>query len=166
MVEYLTEQRGADMNQAMDDGDIPILVAAYEGHLAVVQCLVEHGADIDRAIDTGHPAVALGKVEGDGALAAYLSAAGYSVENNKAVNGATALWAAAWKGHVHIVQYLVEQGADIDKATSAGTTPLMIAEAAGHVEVAAYLRAAGAIEEEDDEEEEDDDEEEEEESRN
>jgi len=42
------------------------------------------------------------------------------------------------------VQYLVEQGADFDKATSAGITPLMAAEALGHAEVAAYLRAAGA----------------------
>ena len=144
VVEYLTEQRGADMNQAMDDGDIPILVAAYEGHLAVLQCLVEHGADIDRAIDTGHPAVELGKVEGDGALAAYLSAAGYSEEEGKAVNGATALWCAAWMGHLHVAQYLVAHGADVGKATSAGTTPAMVAEAAGHAEVAAYLRAAGA----------------------
>ena len=43
-----------------------------------------------------------------------------------------------------MVWCLVEHGADIDKPTSAGTTPLMVAEAAGHAEVAAYLRAAGA----------------------
>ena len=106
---------------------------------------MEQGASIDQAIDTGHPAVELGKVEGDGALAAYLSAAGYSEEGAGAsVNGATALWAAAWKGHLSVVQYLVEYDADIDKPTSAGTTPLMVAEAAGHTEVVVYLRTAGA----------------------
>ena len=104
---------------------------------------MEQGVVVDQAIDTGHPAVELGKVEGDGALAAYLSAAGYS-EECKDVNGATALWCAAWAGHLHVAQYLVACGADIDMATSAGTTPLMVAEAAGHAEVAAYLRAAGA----------------------
>ena len=42
------------------------------------------------------------------------------------------------------MRYLVEQGADMDKGRSGGNTTLMVAEAQGHAEVAAYLRAAGA----------------------
>jgi len=43
-----------------------------------------------------------------------------------------------------VVRYLVEHGADINRPTNDGYTPLMAAEGAGHAEVAAYLRAAGA----------------------
>jgi len=42
------------------------------------------------------------------------------------------------------VRYLVDWGADKDKATNDGYTPLMVAVEEGHAEVAAYLRAAGA----------------------
>ena len=58
--------------------------------------------------------------------------------------GATPLYIAAMGGYVAVVQCLVEQGADIDKADEDGTTPLMAALEEGHEEVAAYLRAAGA----------------------
>ena len=43
-----------------------------------------------------------------------------------------------------VVQYLVEQGAEKDKASDEGFSPLMVAVAHGRAEVAAYLRAAGA----------------------
>jgi len=42
------------------------------------------------------------------------------------------------------VRYLVEQGADKDKAVINGFSPLQVAYFRGHAEVAAYLRAAGA----------------------
>jgi ankyrin repeat protein len=39
-----------------------------------------------------------------------------------------------------IVQYLVQQGADINQAARGGFTPLFAAVAKGHTEVANYLR--------------------------
>jgi hypothetical protein len=42
-----------------------------------------------------------------------------------------------------VVRYLVEHGADIDKVTDDGFTPLDAAISEGHTEVAAYLHAAG-----------------------
>ena len=51
---------------------------------------------------------------------------------------------AAAKGHLAVVRYLVQQGADINKANNTGCTPLDSARGFGHAEVAAFLRAAGA----------------------
>lgn len=42
------------------------------------------------------------------------------------------------------MRYLVEQGADTDKADNSGCIPVEVALQKGHTEVAAYLRAAGA----------------------
>ena len=58
--------------------------------------------------------------------------------------GRTPLALAAAIGNFAVVKYLVEQGADKKKADSDGFSPLMAAQIFNHVEVAAYLRAAGA----------------------
>ena len=39
----------------MNDGYSPLYIAAQEGHLAVVQCLLEQGADKDKAMNNGGP---------------------------------------------------------------------------------------------------------------
>jgi ankyrin repeat protein len=51
---------------------------------------------------------------------------------------------AALEGHLAIVQYLVQQGADINQGLR-GFTALAIATRAGHIAVARYLREQGAI---------------------
>ena len=51
----------------------------------------------------------------------------------------TALWIAAMKGHLPVVQFLVEQGADMESACDDGATPLMVASEWGHLEVVRYL---------------------------
>ena len=47
-------------------------------------------------------------------------------------------------GHFLVVRYLVQQGADTEKADNHGFTPFWPAVSKGHAEVAAYLRSAGA----------------------
>ena len=60
--------------------------------------------------------------------------------------GDTALSAAAVNNHLAVVQYLVQQGADIDKGNTngAGLAPLHYATARGHFEIIRYLLEQGA----------------------
>ncbi len=44
---------GADVNKAMDDGATPLLIAAQDGHEAIVRALIELGADVNKATDNG-----------------------------------------------------------------------------------------------------------------
>jgi hypothetical protein len=53
--------------------------------------------------------------------------------------GCTALWMASREGYLPTVQLLVEGGADIDKASNNGQTPLDIARQFGNAAVAEYL---------------------------
>ena len=56
----------------------------------------------------------------------------------------TVLSVACWKGHLGVVRFLVEQGADIEKADPDGWTPLHVASVYGCVEVVRFLLEEGA----------------------
>ena len=51
---------------------------------------------------------------------------------------------AAQHAHLEVVRYLLEQGADRDKASNGGYTPLHWAADLGHLEIAKLLMAYGA----------------------
>jgi ankyrin repeat protein len=66
---------------------------------------------------------------------------------NEAINGSTALCIAAQHGRMSVVKCLVKElGADINQASTYddGTTPLIAASAAKHVEVLLWLIKHGA----------------------
>ena len=50
------------------------------------------------------------------------------------------LWAGAWGGHVNVVRWLAENGANLNKASNDGQTPMHVAAKQGHVDVMRYLR--------------------------
>jgi len=56
----------------------------------------------------------------------------------------TPLGLAAKYGHLHMVRFLVEKGADVKHGECEGAPPLWLAVAHGHVDVAETLRAKGA----------------------
>ena len=59
--------------------------------------------------------------------------------------GWTPLWLASFNNHLGVVQYLVEQGASLDKDSNAThSTPLCTAVHHGHLEIVRYLLQKGA----------------------
>ncbi|EFO84429.1 hypothetical protein CRE_13441 [Caenorhabditis remanei] len=97
----------------------PIVIAARNGHVAVVEYLLTVGAD---------PSVR-GTVEFD----------------NDQILGTPPLWAASAAGHLAIVKLLVETGkADVNQATNTQSTPLRGACYDGHLDIVKYLLEKGA----------------------
>ena len=61
------------------------------------------------------------------------------MEEGACPDGITPLHMAAQEGHLDIVRYLVERGADFNQADKWGQTPLHAAAYNGHIEVVRYL---------------------------
>jgi ankyrin repeat protein len=59
---------GADVNKPWDDGATPLLIAAQNGHEAIVRALIELGADFNKAVDDGSTPLHMAAREGQEAL--------------------------------------------------------------------------------------------------
>lgn len=120
------------------EGSVPLWEAVLGKHDDVVKLLRDNGADLSA---------------GDMGLFACIAAEQNSLELLKEViryggdvalpkkDGNTALHLAVCEGNHRIVEFLLEQGADIDKPDCHGWTPKNLAEQQGHEEIQALFEA-------------------------
>lgn len=111
VLQYL-QSRGADLAQADENGWSPILLAASQGHLAVVRYLVEiNGADVRAKNRTKVNCLMLAAGAGNLEICQYLLDRGANVDA-KSNHGTSALMYAAGSGNVEVAKLLVERGAN------------------------------------------------------
>jgi ankyrin repeat protein len=139
VVKYLVEEAGADANRAGPGGCTPLICAADKGHTDVVAYLLGRpGIDINAKADHGKAALDLACGSGRLDVVKLLVAAGARVDPQADEVGALA--AAALKGHLEVVKYLVEEArADASRVGPDGFTPLMCAASKDRTDVVAYL---------------------------
>ena len=101
----------------------PFVVAAQYGHAAVVKLFLDK---ISGTLDVNHTATIV------------------SLNTQNVVHGATALWCASTGNYVEIVEMLIEAGANVNKPTSTGSTPLRGAAFNEHCNVMEVLIKNGA----------------------
>lgn len=143
----LTRRRSLAQEHA-PDGYSALGLAAYFGHLAVVELLLEHGADpnaparnamevtpLHSAVANPSPGIAV-------ALAGALLARGAN-PNVKQHGGWTPLHAAAAHGHRELATLLLSNGADPRPVSDAGKTPSQMASELGNVGLAEWLEGVG-----------------------
>ena len=104
--------------------------ACFSGHLNVTQYLIEKGADIH--------------ITNSVSARSILSPFPPNKTYLQQTHGSTALFYAAMSGEVLVVQYLVDNGAEINAINKEGDTPLMKAADFGNVAVVHYLVEKGA----------------------
>jgi ankyrin repeat protein len=138
--------KGADAANTRVDGITALMTASVGGHAEAVKLLLENGADatiadgegvtpLMNAAENGTVAVVKLLTESTEDPVAYLN----SVSNT----GFTALIVAAAHGHLPVMEYLLDAGADVNVPHENGLTALMYAAAGGHVDAMKMLMDKG-----------------------
>lgn len=140
IIEKLTGKLSADdlkthINLFSDSGGSAVMFAAAGGHVECAKLLIANGADVH--------AIARAK-EGYPEKLQKMIEAGQVVEEDPHVDGVTGLHVAAQGGHLEMVNLLLGEGVDVSIKDDAGRTPLALAIAGNHGEVAQALVARGS----------------------
>jgi ankyrin repeat protein len=144
-VRELVESHGALGNSFSPDGFPVVALAAFLGHLEIVEYLAARGADLNAvatngsgynaltgAVTSGHTAVVQWLLE-HGANPNYRYSAGYSP-----------LLAAAANGRLDIAKLLLAHGADRHATTNDGKSALDLANERNYPQIAALFQARAA----------------------
>jgi ankyrin repeat protein len=141
-VKLLVEKYPSHAQSFSPDGFPLIALAAFMGHLEVVEYLFSRGADLNAVASngTGYNAMTASVTSGHAKIVSWLLEHGGN-PNYVYGPGYTPLLAAAANGHLEIVKMLLEHGADLQAKANDGKTALTLAEERGHEAIARFLRA-------------------------
>jgi uncharacterized protein len=135
------------VRQLAHDGWTPLHLAAFFGHPATVEALLDAGADVLTVSRNGegnlpiNAAAAGPRADRRPAIVRLLILHGAPIDGRGSPSGHTPLHEAAFNGDVALVRVLLESGADRRLRTGDGQTALEIATLKARDEVARLLRA-------------------------
>ncbi len=144
-------RRGANVNLALDSGETPLGIGAYQGNAGVVRKLLQApGIEVDKPSEDGLTPLAVAADGGYGDIVRWLLKHGAD-PNRGTPDGITALHRACLYGHTGIVEMLLHAGANTDTEVNdpevIHRTPYDLAQLVGHRSVMRLLenhRKAGA----------------------
>lgn len=116
-------------------GNTPLMYGCAGGHTEVVKFLLEHGANVEDHNENGHTPLMEAASAGHVELAKILLMHGAGINTHSNEFKESALTLACYKGHLDMVRFLLEAGADQEHKTDEMHTALMEASMDGHVEV-------------------------------
>ncbi|NXN78920.1 ANKR6 protein, partial [Bombycilla garrulus] len=124
-------------------GRTPLHLAAYKGHLHVVQVLLKAGCDLDIQDDGDQTALHRAAVVGNTDIIATLIQEGCALDRQDKT-GNTALHEACWHGFSQSAKVLVKAGANVLAKNKAGNTPLHLACQNSHSQSTRVLLLGGS----------------------
>jgi ankyrin repeat protein len=145
-------ENGADANNVGDNGKTPLILAACveirsekncEEYLAIVNMLLEYGASMEEGLPVLYTVINSGD-NGIGTgvklrIVQCLHINGADVDA-KACDGSTALHAAVECDNIHVVGFLLHEGADTTAINDNNLDPLGFAEQLGNLHIANLIR--------------------------
>jgi uncharacterized protein len=139
-VEWLLGQDPDLLNAKFGLGWTLLMAASPNGHVGVVELLLDRGADANAKSNCGWTALMLASHKGHVGVVRRLLDAGAAI-NERGPGGRTALFYACLYGPSPVVRVLLERGACPTIAHDQGSNPLMGASFEGHLEVVRLLLA-------------------------
>lgn len=143
IVEFLLFKNVEIIDLADKNGRTPTILAASEGHLAIIDILIEKGADLNAQDRDGLTALSWACLKGH--YNAALALLEQKVDVNHAdQSGRTALDLATFYGDVRLVQLLIDKGAQVEHVDKIGMRPLDRAIGCRNVSVVSCFLKKGA----------------------
>ena len=136
-------EAGASVNKLDQNGNTPLIIVSYFGHIDVLRFLIKAGANVNQAINGGDTPLYMAAQNGHVNVVKVLVDAGGSVDQADDI-GTTPLSIASQQNHVNMVKALVEARANGNQAKNNGATPLYIVAQNGNIEIVIALLDAGA----------------------
>ncbi|XP_076021609.1 kinase D-interacting substrate of 220 kDa B [Genypterus blacodes] len=132
-----------DVDSRSDNGQTPLMVAAEQGNLEILQELIKRGASVN--LDDVDCWTALISASKEG----FIDVVKELLENNanlehRDMGGWTALMWAAYKGRIAVAQMLLEKGANPNITGQYSVYPIIWAAGRGHAEIVRLLLQHGA----------------------
>lgn len=119
-----------------------LMIAAWEGNIAMMELFARHGARIDLTNRYDEQALLLAAWRG------HLAAVQWLLDHGAATDRPGARWTAlhyaTFADHPQIVGLLLARGGDVNARAPNGSTVLMMAAREGHADLARQLLEAGA----------------------
>ena len=135
---------GADIEVKDEMGRSPLHYASGVRELGIVKLLIKAGAKVCATDNTGGTCLHIVSAKGRTETVRYLVGLKDVDVNIADDKGYTALHSAVDKGHVDVVQVLIDAGADIDAKNNMGRSPLFWAWKRGKLDIVKVLVKAGA----------------------
>jgi uncharacterized protein len=123
---------------------VPLADAVMAGDRDAVRRLLKDAVDVNAAQGDGMTALHWAAMRDDAEAAEMLLYAGANVRAQTRLGGYTPLLLAARQGHAAVLKPLLDRGADVEAATTNGTSALMFAASSGNADAVALLLDRGA----------------------
>ncbi|MCX7045654.1 MAG: ankyrin repeat domain-containing protein [Candidatus Sumerlaeota bacterium] len=144
VVKKILARKGADVNaRGIQFGERPLHWAAGQGHLEIVDFLLDHGADINATDKDGIVPLQVAVGKNQIAIVRRLVERKANL-NHKCSDGSTPLYGAVYKDYLEIARLLIEAGADVNATTNNGVAAMDRAMVMKNKEMTQLLWQSGA----------------------
>lgn len=137
-------EKGALVNAKSDQGDTPILLSSWKGHLQITRLLIDKGADVNFQQGIGMTPLFVAVMNNHEEVSQLLIEKGANVNSQVGQGEHTPLSMVVSLGNMKITQLLLRNGANINAKGQDGRTPIFKASRNDNLDIVILLIAKGA----------------------